>query len=226
MIEVHAAHGYLISGFLSRSSNRRTDDYGGSLRNRFRLLGQITSAIREVVTCDLGVRVNVAENAHGGSGLELAEVIDGLALALDSLDFVSVSAGVYTRGPDWIIPRRSLGPTLWKEHARSVKHQLNRPVFIAGNIEGIDQAATLISEGYADVALMVRSLLADPYLLAKWGQGLAEDIQPCTELYLCKYHSRDRRHVHCPHNPVLRELRRAETRSRPSVGEASSEGRQ
>ncbi|HEX6754908.1 MAG TPA: hypothetical protein VF109_03080 [Mycobacteriales bacterium] len=202
VIEIHAAHGYLLSGFLSANSNHRTDSYGGSTFNRFRILRQVLTAVRSTVDCPVGVRVNVAENVSERA-LGMEELLEGLSSVRDLLCFVSVTAGVYTTGEDWIIPRRALGPVLWQRQAGMIRRVLQVPVMLAGNISTPELANGVIADGDADLALMVRALLADPRLLTKWTSNRRGDIQPCTELLLCKYHSLGRRTVYCPFNPVL-----------------------
>lgn len=212
VIEIHAAHGYLLSGFLSRHSNTRTDGYGGSVRNRFRLLAEVVAATREAApSCDVGVRVNVAENVPA-DGLDVDELIEGLLPLRDAVDFVSVTAGVYTTGTDWIMPPRSLGQAPWRSRARAVRGALGKPVFLAGNIDTVELADSLVQDGFTDVCLMVRALLADPLLLRKWLAGRTAEVRACTELLLCKYHSRGRSAVYCPHNPPLKALRRRRVR--------------
>jgi len=202
IVEVHAAHGYLLSGFLSCSSNKRTDKYGGSVANRFRLLREVAETIKNHLDVALGVRINVYERER--DGLTLDEAVDGLSGMARWIDFVSVSAGIYTTENDLIIPRRAIGVAPWRSHARMIQRQLGLPVLIAGNIESVDLADDIVATEDADVVLMVRSLLADSQMLTKWLAGHPEQTQECTELYLCKYHSRKATHVYCPHNPVLR----------------------
>jgi 2,4-dienoyl-CoA reductase-like NADH-dependent reductase (Old Yellow Enzyme family) len=200
-VEVHAAHGYLLSGFLSPSSNIRVDQYGGSVENRFRIVREILSNIKRSTTLTVGIRVNVHE--YGPDGLKFDDLYAGLVGCLGYIDFISVSAGVYALKGDLIIPSRSMGGVLWGAQSKALR-ALGVPVFLAGNINDIAQASNVIESGEADVALMVRSLLADPKILSKARMGQEADVQPCTELYLCKYHSRRASHVYCPHNPIMR----------------------
>jgi 2,4-dienoyl-CoA reductase-like NADH-dependent reductase (Old Yellow Enzyme family) len=202
LIEIHAAHGYLLSGFLSASSNHRSDAYGGSTFNRFRILRQVLEAVRSEVDCPVGVRINVAENVSKGA-LGIEELLEGLWSVRAGLSFISVTAGVYTRDEDWIIPRRALGPALWQRQAGMLRRVIGLPVMLAGNLSTPELANGVIADGDADLALMVRALLADPRLLEKWRSERRGDIQPCTELLLCKYHSRGKRNVYCPFNRVL-----------------------
>lgn len=224
VIEIHAAHGYLLSGFLSPSSNHRLDEYGGSTFNRFRILREVVGGVRSVVGCAVGVRVNVAENVSERA-LGVEELIDGLGSVRDVLDFVSVTAGVYTTGEDWIIPRRALGPAMWQRQAGLIRRALDVPVMLAGNVSTPELANGVIADGDADLALMVRALLADPRLLLKWRSDRRGDIQPCTELKLCKYHSLGRRNVYCPYNQVLhRHLhpRRQQAAARENAGQGQA----
>ncbi|WP_433754641.1 hypothetical protein [Nocardia sp. CA-135398] len=202
MIEIHAAHGYFVSGFLSRNTNYRSDQYGGTLRNRFRVLGEIVQAIRSNVDVTLGARVNVFE--QGSGGLQVEELVDGLGSIGPELDFVSITGGMYSVDDDMIIPRRLKGPGIWRRQSRYVRSQLNIPTLIAGNIETAAMADEIVAVGDADITLMVRSLLADPMLYAKSQQHNAGSVQRCTELYLCKYHSRGASHVYCPHSDLMR----------------------
>jgi 2,4-dienoyl-CoA reductase-like NADH-dependent reductase (Old Yellow Enzyme family) len=202
LIEIHAAHGYLLSGFLSRATNRRVDAYGGTLANRFRLLHEIMFAVKESVSIPVGVRINVHEQSR--AGITVSEVTGGLRPITDLLAYVSVTAGMYTLEGDLIIPRRALGTALWRNEARQIRSSLGLPVFLAGNIEDIGLANEVLEAGDADMALMARSLLADPLIYVKATGRLAAPVQPCTELYLCKYHSRGATNLYCPHNPFLR----------------------
>jgi 2,4-dienoyl-CoA reductase-like NADH-dependent reductase (Old Yellow Enzyme family) len=216
IIEVHAAHGYLVSGFLSRATNHRVDQYGGSLSKRFRILDEIVMAIRESVNVTVGVRINVFERHP--RGLRVSEVAEGLLGLRGNLDFVSISGGMYAIHDDVIIPRRSMGPAIWREQARELRRLLMAPIMLAGNIETATLADEIVSMQEADMVLMVRSLLADPDLLRK-SLDTVGVIQPCTELYLCKYHSRGASHVYCPYNTVMR------TRLLPTVDLANARRR-
>lgn len=159
--------------------------------------------VREQVSIPaVGVRVNVCETADDRSGME--QVIEGLAHCRIYVDYVSVSAGSYTRSNDIIIPRRDLGAAPWRAEAGRVRRELRVPVLLGGNITDLDLAETIVKAGDADVVLLVRSLLADPELYRKWLHDRWAEVQPCTGLYLCKYHSRGASHLYCPHNPVLR----------------------
>jgi 2,4-dienoyl-CoA reductase-like NADH-dependent reductase (Old Yellow Enzyme family) len=201
LIEIHAAHGYLISGFLSPSSNLRTDCYGGTLSNRFRILYEILEECLLLSSVPVGVRINCRDNIS--NGLTVKSVISGLQPIKSRLAYVSVSGGVYTRREDVIIPSRKLPKALWKSDAKLIKKKLGIPVFIGGNIESIATAESIVSQEIADVTLMGRSLLADPGLLMKHISGKQEAILECTDCRECKWHSLGKDSIYCPFNPVL-----------------------
>jgi 2,4-dienoyl-CoA reductase-like NADH-dependent reductase (Old Yellow Enzyme family) len=199
-VEIHAAHGYLISGFLSRHTNIRTDAYGGSVSHRFRLLRQIATEIHRRCGKRPGVRLNVYE--HGG-GTSPREIVEGLKDLSNVLLYVSVSGGMYS-SDDVIIPARSKQRAIWRDEARELRRQLGVPVLLAGNIDSLALADELLGEGAADVVLFGRALLADPGLIAK--TRLGRPVQPCTDCRLCKYHSHDLPHIYCPYHPTLQAL--------------------
>lgn len=205
LIEIHAAHGYLISGFLSPYSNHRVDEYGGSLENRFRFLVELLNGVRRRVNVPVGIRINCVENVAGG--LEINDVEAALAHVVGTgIDYISVSGGVYAQN-DIIMPPRSL-KGLWRDYARRLKESFSLPVLLAGNVDSIDFANELIGQGEADMTLMVRSLLADPAILTKWMSDRNNEVQECIDCRLCKYHTLGLDYIYCPFNPVLDKYQR------------------
>jgi 2,4-dienoyl-CoA reductase-like NADH-dependent reductase (Old Yellow Enzyme family) len=198
-VEINAAHGYLVSGFLSAATNSRIDQYGGSVENRFRFLREILVAASDVLGAPLGVRVNVRERAK--QAISVTQLCDGLAPLRDEISYISVSAGMYATADDLIMPARHLGENLWADEARKLRN-LGKPILLAGNILDRASADSLIAGGSADVVLFGRALLADPRLLE------SADPQPCTDCGMCKYRTRGLPHLHCPFNPVFQNSRR------------------
>jgi 2,4-dienoyl-CoA reductase-like NADH-dependent reductase (Old Yellow Enzyme family) len=202
-VEIHAAHGYLLSGFLSPLTNHRKDTYGGTSINRYRILWEIVEKIGTTVGIPVGVRINCWE--HGEAGLTETDVIGGLLPFARNLAYVSVSAGMYSLDHDVIMPSRALGPALWREQAYAIRKALGLPILLAGNIADLETADDLITAGCADVVLLGRALLADPQLLQK--SRSPESVQPCTDCGQCKYHSRGLPQIYCPFHPVLNPRR-------------------
>jgi 2,4-dienoyl-CoA reductase-like NADH-dependent reductase (Old Yellow Enzyme family) len=201
LIELHAAHGYLLAEFLSPYSNKRTDEYGGTFSNRFRLLAQLIAAVRSVEGINVGVRISADEFVTGGI---TAVDIPGLVSTIQDCGavYVSVSAGVYTRD-DRIMPDRRLGDAIYAPLGCSAKSVARIPVFLSGNVGSLTTADRLLAEGCADLVLLGRAMLADPQLIQKSQNGNARDVQPCTMCRICKYHSRGLPHIACPHNDFL-----------------------
>lgn len=201
LIELHAAHGYLLAEFLSPYSNKRTDEYGGAFSNRFRLLAQLITAVRSLDGIDVGVRISADEFVTGGV---TAVDIPALVSAIQDCGavYVSVSAGVYNRD-DHIMPDRKLGDAVYAPLGRSAKNVARVPVFLSGNVGSLTTAERLLADGCADLVLMGRAMLADLQLIRKCQSGNASEVQPCTMCRICKYHSHGLPHIACPHNDFL-----------------------
>ena len=158
VLEIHAAHGYLLHEFLSPLSNRRTDDYGGSFDNRVRLLLRVVHAVQEAVpaTTPLLVRVSATDWVDGGWTVD-----DSVALARllrdAGVDLVDVSSGGNAPAE---IP---LGPGYQAPLARRIRAEADLPTGAVGLITEPKQAEDLLADGSADVVLLARALLRDPH---------------------------------------------------------------
>ncbi|MCU0591971.1 MAG: FAD-dependent oxidoreductase [Desulfobacterales bacterium] len=178
-VEIHAAHGYLISEFLAPNANRRNDEYGGSFENRTRFLLEIVSAIKERCGRDypLGVRYNgedyVAEGWHLDEAVRL-----GPLLQAAGADWLHVSAGVYGSLPV-TIPSMYQSFGCFVHLAEAVKRAVSVPVIAVGRIKDPVMADRLIAEGRADLVAMGRAHLVDPELAAKAAQGRLNELRPC-----------------------------------------------
>jgi 2,4-dienoyl-CoA reductase-like NADH-dependent reductase (Old Yellow Enzyme family) len=206
LVELHAAHGYLLAEFLSPYSNKRTDEYGGAFGNRYRVLEQIIEAVNSIDGINVGVRISADEFVAGGlTAVDIPELVS--AIQDSGAVYVSVSAGVYNRD-DHIMPDRKLGNAIYASLGRSAKTVARIPIFVSGNVESLTTAERLLAEGCADLVLMGRAMLADPLLVRKSQDDNAGDLQPCTMCRICKYHSRGLPHIACPHNDFLWDLLR------------------
>ncbi|MBB5954598.1 2,4-dienoyl-CoA reductase-like NADH-dependent reductase (Old Yellow Enzyme family) [Saccharothrix tamanrassetensis] len=159
VVEVHAAHGYLLHEFLSPLSNQRTDGYGGSLANRTRIAREVTAAVREAVGEDVPVlvRISATDWVDGGWTAE-----DSVALARDltavGADLIDVSTGGNVPKAD--IP---VGPGYQVPFAKTVRQKADVPVGAVGMITEARQAEEILADGSADLVLLARELLRDPY---------------------------------------------------------------
>lgn len=175
-VEIHAAHGYLLHEFLSPFSNLRTDEYGGDLQGRSRLLREIVRAIRAAhPTLPVSVRISATEWVEGGFSVEESVALSEM-LASDGADFISVSSAANI--PDAPIP---VGPSYQVSLAAEVRRG-PLPVGAVGLITSAVQAEGILASGQADVILLARPLLANPHLPISWAHELrahsAESLVP------------------------------------------------
>ncbi|TPE46374.1 NADPH dehydrogenase NamA [Pontibacter mangrovi] len=157
--EIHAAHGYLLHEFYSPLSNRRTDKYGGSFENRIRLLLEVTERVRNVWPEDkpLLVRISATDwTEDGWTGDDSVQL--ALALRERGVDLVDCSTGGN-------VPRATIpvGPGYQVPFAAQVKQQANIPTGAVGMITEARQAEELLDNKQADLVLLARELLRDPY---------------------------------------------------------------
>ncbi|KRA50819.1 NADH:flavin oxidoreductase/NADH oxidase [Pseudoxanthomonas sp. Root630] len=158
LIEIHAAHGYLLHQFLSPLSNQRDDAYGGSLENRMRLLLQVFDAVKAAVpaTMALGVRISATDWVEGGWDLAQSIVL-AKALEARGCHFIDVSSGGLhpaqriTAVPGYQVP-----------FADAIKQEVAMPVIAVGLITEPQQAEDILQQGRADAVALARGILYDP----------------------------------------------------------------
>lgn len=180
VLEIHAAHGYLIHQFLSPLSNVRSDEYGGSLANRARLLLRVVTAVRAEVgeTVPLFVRFSASDWTEGG--LTPADVAIVADWARDNgADFFDISSGgiVATAA----IP---VGPGYQVPLAAEVKATGDVAVSAVGLITDPAQATAIIEQGHADAVLLGRALLRDPHWVLSAAHDLGVDVDYWPNQYL------------------------------------------
>ncbi len=203
-VEIHAAHSYIIAGFLSSYYNRRDDEYGGPLENRARMLLEVIAAVRARVGADfpLWLRLDAEEiRTPGGITLDDARAVARMAEAA-GVDAVSVSAyantstGVaFTEAP---LVQQKAAFLPW---AAAIKAGLKIPVIAVGRLEP-EVADTAIGAGQCDFVAMARKLLADPDLPRKLAENRPEDIRPCIYCYACVSQIFINQRVKCAVNPL------------------------
>ncbi len=172
ILEVHAAHGYLIHQFLSPLSNDRRDEYGGSFENRTRLLREIVESIRNIwpLTLPLFIRISATDWDPQGWTPE-----DSIRLALElkdlGVDLIDCSSG-------GILPhiRIPLGPGYQVPLAKAVREDADIPTGAVGLITSATQAEDILKSGAADLIFLARQLLRDPYFPLHAAAELGEDI--------------------------------------------------
>jgi 2,4-dienoyl-CoA reductase-like NADH-dependent reductase (Old Yellow Enzyme family) len=159
VIELHAAHGYLIHEFLSPLSNKREDEYGGSFENRIRFLVEITDAVRAILpdTLPLFVRISATDWTEGGwtadDSVALAKVLEG-----KGVDLMDCSTGGNVAGAK--IP---VAPLYQVPFAEQIKKESNLLTGAVGLITTPQEAEVVLQQGKADLILLAREFLRDPY---------------------------------------------------------------
>ena len=186
-VEIHAGHGYMISGFLSPSSNNREDDYGGSFENRARILLEIIAAVRQEVGADFPITCKLDSMEHGkDSGITITDAIATARLVQDEgVNAVTVTA--YHEAGRGALHSESHTPHIPDHNvssARVIKQAIDIPVIASGRIEP-ESANRFIGNGQFDVVSMGRKVLADPDLPNKIVSGKLEKIRPCVYCYCC-----------------------------------------
>jgi 2,4-dienoyl-CoA reductase-like NADH-dependent reductase (Old Yellow Enzyme family) len=178
VVEIHAAHGYLLHQFLSPLSNRRADAYGGAFENRIRLTVEVTRTVREVWPDDLPLflRISATDWAEGGwdaeQSVELARVLGPLGV-----DLVDCSTGGLVPGA-----RIPVGPGYQVEFAERIRHEAKLATAAVGLITDAAQADEIIRGGRAEVVLLARQLLRDPYWPLRAAKQLGVEM-PWPEQY-------------------------------------------
>lgn len=158
-IQLHIAHGYLMHQFLSPLSNRRDDDYGGSLENRMRFPLEIYDAVRAAFPANKPVTVRLSATDWVEGGWDVEQAI-AFAQALDGRGCSAIhvsSAGLH---PAQAIP---VGPSYQVPLARAVKAAIKAPVVAVGLITGFEQAEAIVGTGDADMVALARAILYDPH---------------------------------------------------------------
>jgi NADPH-dependent 2,4-dienoyl-CoA reductase/sulfur reductase-like enzyme len=184
-VEVHGAHGYLPSNFLSPLDNRREDPYGGSLENRARFSLEVARAIIATVGREMPLvwRINGDDGMPGGLTIdETVEVCKWLEDA--GVAAISVSAGTWhtlhvTLAP-MFVPRGHM-----VEYAAAVKRAVSVPVIAVGRLDDPELAARVVADGAADLVLLGRALIAEPDWPVKVEEGRFNELRPCIACNAC-----------------------------------------
>jgi anthraniloyl-CoA monooxygenase len=180
MLELHCAHGYLLSSFITPLTNRRTDAYGGTLANRLRYPLEVFAAIRAVWPAykPISVRISATDWVEGGitpnDAVEVARAFDAAGA-----DLIDVSAGQTSRLAQPVYGRMFQTP-----FSDKIRNELRIATMAVGNITDADQVNSIIAAGRADLVALARPHLADPYFTLHAAAQLGYDEQHWPEQYL------------------------------------------
>jgi 2,4-dienoyl-CoA reductase-like NADH-dependent reductase (Old Yellow Enzyme family)/thioredoxin reductase len=205
MVQVHAAHGWLFSQFLSPVMNQRTDEFGGSLENRARFLMLSLDAVRKAVGSRFPIEIRISGDDLTYTGLGMEDCVKVAEMVQDKVDLFNVSCGnhedpaMFCRTHPSAFYKRGVNVYL----AAEVKKHVNKPVACVGSLNDPAQMEEIIATGQADIVEIGRALLADPYLPKKAFEGCADDITPCLRCYECFGETSKSETLKCTVNPTM-----------------------
>jgi 2,4-dienoyl-CoA reductase-like NADH-dependent reductase (Old Yellow Enzyme family) len=189
LVEIHAAHGYLLHEFLSPLSNHRTDQYGGSLENRARLLLQVTDAVRQVWPLELPLFVRISATDWVEGGWTIDESVEVARMLKErGVDLVDCSSGGNV--PSAKIP---VAPGYQVPFAGRIRRETGLATAAVGMITEAVQANDIIANGDADLVLLAREMLRDPYFAVNAAAAITETASwPEQYLRAAPHHSQAR----------------------------------
>jgi 2,4-dienoyl-CoA reductase-like NADH-dependent reductase (Old Yellow Enzyme family) len=207
-IQVHAAHGYLLSSFLSPYFNKRTDEYGGSIENRARFLLEVLQSVFSAVGDNFPVlvKMNAADFLPGGFSAQ--EMVQTAALLAEAgIDAIELSGGTNLSGK--LIPFRPGKTTAekegyYKEEAVKYKERIAVPLILVGGFRSLEVSEKFLQEGICDFISLCRPLIREPELISRWQAG---DTRPatCISDNLCHISIREGKGMYCVTREKLHE---------------------
>ena len=173
-VQLHAAHGYLLSSFLSPHTNRRADEWGGPVENRARVLLEVLRDVKAACGRDFPVIVKLNSTDFLDGGLVLEDAIRvALMIEAEGIDGIEVSGGMAEagKGSVWAGLRGEDEEGYFVENAARIKRAVRVPVFALGGIRTLAVAERIVSEGRADLVSLSRPLIRDPFLVKHFREG-------------------------------------------------------
>ena len=181
LLELHGAHGYLPSSFISPISNQRDDEYGGSLENRMRFPLEILDVMRGALPDDmpLGIKISASDLTEGGNEIDDGVEISQMLKAHGAVDYICPSGGGIVPWGGQPRPR----PAGFAEYARRIRREAGIPTMAVGNINTAEEVNAVLENGDADLVALARGHLRDPYWTLHAGLELDYDGQPWPNRY-------------------------------------------
>jgi NADPH-dependent glutamate synthase beta subunit-like oxidoreductase/2,4-dienoyl-CoA reductase-like NADH-dependent reductase (Old Yellow Enzyme family) len=198
-VEFHSPHGYLIHQFLSPRSNQRTDEYGGSLENRFRFLKNLLVGARKRVGPDFCLGIRLSGDEHMPGAIHEEELIQ-IAKWCEELgaSYIHLSDGSY-EARQYFFPQDQLD---FIEHAKHFKPALKIPLIVPGQHDPY-LAEEVLRNGWADAVTMGRQLVADQRTPRKWEEGKVEEVVRCLRCNVCLARFNRGLAIRCAVNPNI-----------------------
>lgn len=174
-VQLHGAHGYLMSQFLSPLTNHRTDRWGGSIENRCRFHLEVIRRIRRAVGADFPILIKFGAKDELEGGLTLDDGIEAARLmVIEGIAAIEVSAGMSSTGPHAANPTRKAGEgeqPVFRERAAAVKRAVTVPIITVSGIRSLALAQNIVTSGDADLVAMCRPFIREPGLIKRWKEN-------------------------------------------------------
>lgn len=184
-VQIHAAHGYLLSQFLSPYFNKRTDEYGGSIQNRARIVVEIVKAIRAAVgpVYPVMIKMNSEDFVEGGMTADESCAV-AVMLEQAGISAIELSGGTRYSGNNTPVRRGRKQTVYYRDAAARARQRIRVPIMLVGGIRDLATAESLVSTGVADYISLSRPLIREPELINRWREG---DTAPasCISCNMC-----------------------------------------
>jgi 2,4-dienoyl-CoA reductase-like NADH-dependent reductase (Old Yellow Enzyme family) len=202
-VQVHAAHGWLLSQFLSPFFNRRTDEYGGNIENRARIVLEIVKSIRETVGDQFAVLVKINSDDFLPGGFNIDDMLLFSAmLEKAGVDAIEISGGtcgaLLTGNIDGSFSPSGKKEVYYREAAKRFKEKIRIPLILVGGIRTFETADELVKTGTADYVSLCRPLIREPGLIKRWKSGDLRKSE-CISDNACLQSGMEGKGVHCVH---------------------------
>jgi 2,4-dienoyl-CoA reductase-like NADH-dependent reductase (Old Yellow Enzyme family) len=199
-VQLHGAHGYLLSEFLSPFFNKRTDIYGGTLANRSRFIEDVYHRVRSVVGEQYPVMIKLNSEDLVPGGLTVDQMLY-VAKTLETIgiDAIELSGGIGSMWESYQTSSRSVqNGVYYNNAAKRYKESINVPLMLVGGIRSFEEARRLVREGLADYISLCRPLIRDPALIDRWKSGDIQDSM-CISCRACMNAILAGQDLHCVH---------------------------
>lgn len=202
-VQIHAAHGYLLSQFLSPFYNKRSDHYGGSIANRSRIVLDVLNSIRNQTDKHFSVMIKMNSEDYLETGLTMSEMLQtAKRLQQAGIDAIELSGGTKFSGKLNPIRSGKINPeneVFYKEAARAFKESTSVPLMLVGGIRSYGVAEGLVEAGLADYISLCRPLIREPGLVKRWQSGDTGKSM-CRSDNLCFRPAREGKGIYCVRN--------------------------
>lgn len=200
-VQLHGAHGYLMSQFLSPFYNKRKDDYGGSVENRARIVLEVLQKVRAETGDDYPVMIKMNSADFVDGGLNVDEVLKVSAMLEEAgIDAIELSGGTRYSGKNSPVREGKISTkeeeVYYRREAQLYKQQIKVPLMLVGGIRSYSVAESLLTEGIADYISLSRPLIREPGLINRWKAG---DLRKatCISCNLCMKAAREEHSLYC-----------------------------